>query len=231
MALSLEERRKLSLEKLKEGIVKGNPGMAKAQTTGSIELGCPFTDIVNYVREGVIEVMRKYLEGEYFIPEVFACSEAVSEVYDIIEPHLERENVPFYGIIVVGCGSGEIEDFNEKVVVNLLKGMQFKVHDLGPDVPPEDFAKKVGEAKANVLVIWRDNYSSYSVTNLKRILEELNKYGLRGAVAILIGGLGFYPELADLTGGLGYAEDPAKAVHLINVLFFGKDYAKAPKSS
>jgi dimethylamine corrinoid protein len=87
----------------------------------------------------------------------------------------------------------------------MLRAYGFEVHDLGRDVPINEFVEKAGEMGADIV-----GSSSLMTTTMggQRLLEEaLHKAGIREKVKTMVGGAATTQEWANKIGADCYAED------------------------
>jgi dimethylamine corrinoid protein len=92
----------------------------------------------------------------------------------------------------------------------MLRVYGFEVHDLGRDVPIDDFVEKAKETNADIV-----GSSSLMTTTMggQKILEEkLSKEGLKDKIKTMIGGAACTQEWANKIGADCYAEDVNETV-------------------
>ena len=123
-----------------------------------------------------------------------------------MEPHIPKEEVAeSLGTVVIGTIEGDIHDIGKRIVATMLKVYGFEVHDLGRDVPIDEFVEKAKELKPDIL-----GSSSLMTTTMggQKILEEkLREAGIRDNFKTMIGGAATTQEWADKIGCDCYAED------------------------
>jgi methylmalonyl-CoA mutase cobalamin-binding domain/chain len=146
-------------------------------------------DIIDILREAVDIIGKKYNEKEYFLTELVMAGELFQGSAEILEPHLKEDQKAEEpkGVVVVGTVKGDVHDIGKNIFVTLLKSAGFEVHDLGVDMPPEEFVKKVKETKADY--VGYSGLLTVALENMKRTTELLKEAGLRDELKIIIGGL------------------------------------------
>lgn len=146
-------------------------------------------EIINYLREAVDIIGNKYNKKEYFLTELVMAGELFQGSAEILEPYLkeEQKTEETKGVVVVGTVKGDVHDIGKNIFITLLKSQGFEVHDLGVDVPPEEFLKKVKETDASY--IGYSGLLTVALENMKKTTELLKSNGLRDHVKIVIGGL------------------------------------------
>lgn len=138
--------------------------------------------------EGITAVGDKYQTGEFFLPDLAMGAEAFKAGIKILEPELfklrkERESV---GVIVLGTVAGDIHSLGKDIVATLLTAGGFEVHDVGVDVPIEEFTESVRTFKSGILGM--SALMSTTIGRQRDVTKALKVEGLRGKVKVLIGG-------------------------------------------
>jgi len=104
------------------------------------------------------------------------------------------------GTVVLGTLQPDIMDTAKEMVRKSLKSAQFKTVDAGKGVSPEAFALKAKEVNADILVVTVGLTAAKE--NLPKLVSALEAQGLRGKVALMIGGAAVTQEDADKSGAL-----------------------------
>ena len=161
--------------------------------------------------KGMITVGDLFANEEYALPEVLLSADAMQSALDLLSPHIPREEVEKkLGTVVIGTVQGDIHDIGKRIVATMLEVYGFEVHDLGRDVPLEDFIKKVSEVKADIVAA-----SALMTTTMvaqKMLHEALQEAGIRDKVKLMVGGAAVTQEWAEQIGADGYAEEVTEAV-------------------
>ena len=161
--------------------------------------------------KGMITVGDLFANEAYALPEVLLSADAMQSALDLLSPHIPREEVEKkLGTVVIGTVQGDIHDIGKRIVATMLEVYGFEVHDLGRDVPLEDFIKKVSEVNADIVAA-----SALMTTTMvaqKMLHEALQEAGIRDKVKLMVGGAAVTQEWADQIGADGYAEEVTEAV-------------------
>jgi corrinoid protein of di/trimethylamine methyltransferase len=161
--------------------------------------------------KGMITVGDLFANEEYALPEVLLSADAMQSALDLLSPHIPREEVEKkLGTVVIGTVQGDIHDIGKRIVATMLEVYGFEVHDLGRDVPLEDFIKKVTEVNADIVAA-----SALMTTTMvaqKMLHEALQEAGIRDRVKLMVGGAAVTQEWAEQIGADGYAEEVTEAV-------------------
>ena len=86
----------------------------------------------------------------------------------------------------------------------------FEVMNLGVDVAPETFVKKITEFKPDV--VGMSGLLTVSFESMKATVDAIKKAGLRNQVKIIIGGSLADDKVRDYVGADAYKPDPTSAV-------------------
>jgi len=165
--------------------------------------------------KGLRIVGEKFERGEMWLMHIVAAAEVAQRaINELLEPEiLRRKEVrTSLGRVVIGTVAGDIHDIGKNIVRALLTASGFEVHDLGKDVPIEDFISKVKETNANIVAA-SALLTSTALTQ-RDIIEALKREGLRERVKVMVGGSAVSTEWAREIGADGYAPDAVEAVEL-----------------
>ncbi len=195
------------LKAARQAVLEGDEEAAAAMANKVIEEGINPVEIIN---EGLSPAMTEVGDGfaneEIPLPGVLVAAEAMTKAIQIMEPHIPKEEVAeSLGTVVIGTIEGDIHDIGKRIVATMLKVYGFEVHDLGRDVPIDEFIEKAKELKPDIL-----GSSSLMTTTMggQKILEEkLREAGIRDNLKTMIGGAATTQDWADKIGCDCYAED------------------------
>jgi 5-methyltetrahydrofolate--homocysteine methyltransferase len=98
----------------------------------------------------------------------------------------------------------------------MWRGVGFDVVDLGIDVKVEDFLAAVRSHHPDILGL--SALLTTTLPEMKRVVEELIKAGLREKVKVIIGGAPVNSKYAAAIGADGYAPEASEAVELVHQL-------------
>jgi len=197
-------------EKVKQAVIDVDPEPAKEVVKEALKSMNPLA-IINCMTEGMSEVGRLYEERVYFVTELLIAGEIMSQNIDVLKPYLaEGETPTTYGKIVFGTVKDDIHDIGKNIMISLLKVAGFEVIDLGVDVPVSKFIVALKENKADILAM--SSLLTSTVDQIKNVIVELTKEGLRGQVKVIIGGAAVTEDFANEVGVDGYAVDATQGV-------------------
>jgi methylmalonyl-CoA mutase cobalamin-binding domain/chain len=173
--------------------------------------GVPRADIKKTLSKKMMEIGKKYMEGEIHFPRVLILSELFEEVSK--EFNLPKGEL---GRVAIGVVGPDVHEVGKNMVATWLRSAGFEVIDLGVLVPPERFIEVAREGKADILAI--SVRLSPAIYAMGWVLRGLEKEGLRKNVKVIIGGTSVSEELAKEVGADSYASDFMKAVDECRIL-------------
>ncbi|MBC7115241.1 MAG: corrinoid protein [Archaeoglobi archaeon] len=206
-------------EKLKELVVELDMESLKEELQKALEKGIDPFKAIDCLAEGMKKVGELYEKRIYFVPELIVAGEMMKEAVSILEPLLkekasgdEARGEP----VVIGTVSGDLHDIGKNLLISLLEASGFRVYDLGVDVPPEEFVKKIKETGAKVLGL--SSLLTSTLEEIKNVVKALEDAGIRDKVKIIIGGAATTPEFAKEAGVDAQTTDAIEGVEIIKRL-------------
>jgi corrinoid protein of di/trimethylamine methyltransferase len=203
------------LAQLTECVVLARTEAAVGLTDRALKAGLePLTIIDRGLTPGMRIVGDKFACGEAFIPHLVMAGRTMKAAMALLEPELKRrsQTASRAGVAVIGTVKGDIHEIGKSLVGIMLTASGFEVHDLGVDVPVETFVARAKETGADLVGL-----SALLTTTMvvqRRVIEALDKEGLRPKVRVMVGGAPVKASWAEEIGADGYAEDANGAVDL-----------------
>lgn len=183
-----------------------------------IKNGVPTMEIVRTCNEGMVAVGELFSECKYFISELIFSAEILKNVMKRLEPLLQDvEAGKSPGKVVIGTVKGDIHDIGKNIVITLLRGSGFEVVDLGVDVPAEKFVAALEQTGAKILGL--SALLNLAYPEMKHVVEEVARAGLREKVKIIIGGTPVNEQVRHFTGADFYAVDAVVGVSLCKQIY------------
>ena len=172
--------------------------------------------IMEDARKGMEIVGKRFAGGEYFLPELVFSGELLTQVTNIVKPHLTGSGakVKKIGKVVIGTVAGDIHDIGLNIVEFMLDVNGYEVTNLGVDVPIEKFVQAVKDTKAPVLGL--SGFLTPAFDAMKETVEALEKAGLRKNLKIMIGGGQMDDEVRKYAKADAFGKDAMAAVTLTN---------------
>lgn len=207
------------LKEIQEALLSMDMEKTLELTKKALEQGI---DPIKIIEDGLSNGLRKlgdmYENGEAFLPELIMGAEMMKRAVEIVKPEIEKRKIDIkkYGKVMLATVEGDIHDIGKNLVSLMLWINGFEIIDLGIDVPAKEIVEKVEKLKPDVLGL-----SALLTTTLleqKKIIEELEKAGLRKNLKIIVGGAPVTKEWARKIGADGYAPDAVKAANEVKKL-------------
>jgi methylmalonyl-CoA mutase cobalamin-binding domain/chain len=207
-----------NLDGLKNGIINGKAEEAHSFTKMLLDDGVPVSEALNVATDAMMVVGEYYATQKYFLPQVLVSANAFEKAFSLIQPILLRdaEGKSPSARIIIGVCEGDIHDIGKKIVVAMLRGGGFEVHDLGRDVPNEDFIQSAKDMKADIVAM--SALMSTSITEMKNFMDMAKEDGIRANIQVMIGGGSATPQFGETIGADGYGKTSADAVRVAEAL-------------
>lgn len=183
-----------ALEKVKISFLGFNIDKIDMETENALKCGVSPHALLDLCRKCMGEVGDKFEAGEYFLPELVMSGEIFKKINSRIKPLFLKSESGSAGKIVVGTPKGDIHHLGKDVFAVLAEGAGFEIHDLGVDVPPMNFIKKLEETGARILGV--SMLLTTAFKPMQELLNLLEKSGMRDKVRVIIGGGVTTPEMA-----------------------------------
>ena len=197
------------LEKLKEGVVEFEDDQVKEASQEWLDAGLPALDgIMDGLAAGMEIVGDLYDRNEYFVPEVLMCADALYGGLDILRPHVPDTKEGLNAQVVIGSIQGDVHDIGKNLVKMMFDVAGWDVHDLGRDVPLENFVEE--QLRTDSEVVAMSAMMTTTMLGMKKVIAMIKEKNPN--VAIMLGGAPVTKDVANLFGADGYAESAGNAV-------------------
>ena len=200
-------------QRLFDAIVSGKPPLAQSIVEQELATGA---DAITLISETMIpamdEVGELFREEEYFVPELMLAGRAMKAAMEPLRPLLAAAGAKPAGVVVAGTVKGDLHDIGKNLVVSMLEGSGFKVHDLGTDVTPQTFVEAIREHQPQILCL--SALLTVTMTAMKTTIDAINEAGLRRGIKVLVGGAPLNERYATEIGADGYGATATDAVAL-----------------
>ncbi len=203
----------MQFEELSTYIINGDDSAADQWTKEALETGIDPLEVMDRgLIPGMSVVGQRFRDGEYFIPEVLVSARAMIGSLKRIRPLLVMaagETDP-RGKVVIGTVKGDVHDIGKNVVVMMLEGAGFEVHDMGVDIEPKEFVKAVDDHHPDILGL--SAMLTTTMPGMKDVIAALQEAELREQVKVMVGGAPLSDDYARQIGADSYADDAIAAV-------------------
>ncbi|ADC65891.1 Methionine synthase B12-binding module cap domain protein [Ferroglobus placidus DSM 10642] len=204
-----EAKRKEILEKLKRGVVEFDEDLVREAAKEALEVGMDALDaIMNGLVAGMEEVGELFDKGEYFVPEVLMCADALYAGLEILRPHVKKEDIKVKGQVVIGVVEGDVHDIGKNLVKMMFEVAGFEVIDLGKDVPLEKFVEESLKSDADIVAL--SAMMTTTMLGIPKVIQMIREKNPKAK--ILVGGAPISKETAEKWGADGWAPDATNAV-------------------
>ena len=168
-------------------------------------------EVLDDCRKAMDVIGGRFESGESFIPELILAGEMMTQISDVVKPHLQQDaSAKKLGKVVIGTVEGDIHDIAKDIVAFMLDINGFDVTDLGVDVPPAKFVEAVQETGAKIVGL--SGFLTLAYDPMRDTVAALKDAGLD--VKIMIGGGQIDEQIREYTGADAYGRDAMAAVAL-----------------
>ncbi|MBW2493839.1 MAG: corrinoid protein [Deltaproteobacteria bacterium] len=219
-------------EEIMQCIADGDEDWARELAQKGLDEGVSPLDLIeNGFTPALRAVGDRWDTGSIFLPEMILSADAMKAAVRVLQPALQEAGGGAHDMktCVVGTVKGDIHDIGKSIVGALVEASGLAVIDLGTNVETELFVNAVRERGS--CVIGLSALLTTTMVEMKIVLDELAKAGLRNQVRVAVGGAPVTQAFADEIGADGYAEDGMSAMHLIQELAAGLDPAPGESMS
>jgi methanogenic corrinoid protein MtbC1 len=198
------------IQKLYDSVVNMDEGESKRLSHAILDDGI---DAYYAVTHGLTAAMEKvgdlYTKGEYFVPELLLCADALYTGLEILRPHIKSDQLQSRKKIIIGTIEGDIHDIGKNLVKIMFEAAGWEVHDLGRDVKLQRFVEEQEKTHSDVIAL-----SALMTTSMLAMPKAIELIRAKNAkVAIMLGGAPLSWEIARTYGADGYARTAGEAVH------------------
>ena len=201
------------LEEISTFLQQGRAPKVKELVQQAIDEGiAPQTILEEGLLSGMNVVGEKFKNNEVFVPEVLVVARAMNMGVGVLKPYLVQAGVESKGTAVIGTVKGDLHDIGKNLVKMMLEGKGLTVIDLGVDVPAEKFVSAAVENNAQLICC--SALLTTTMGEMKSVVEEADKQGIRDKVKILVGGAPVTQSFCDSIGADGYTADAASCADM-----------------
>ena len=205
-------------EKAAQSILDIDDEAAKEIAQKSLTAGIDPLEMINQgFTEGIRKMGDLFDRGEVFLPALIIASDAMVAAVEILEKALPKDQQDKKkGIVVIGTVEGDIHDIGKGIITTMLKVYGYEVHDLGRDVPVENFVEKVNGVKADFV----GSSAMMTTTQMgqRKLEEALKEAGIRDQVKTMVGGAVATDHWAQRIGADIYGETPQDTIEKLQEL-------------
>ena len=173
---------------------------------------------LDVLTETIRDIGERFGAGELWLPDLVGAADTMQRAVPILEKALQAVNGQreSCGIVVIGTVLGDIHDIGKGMVATLLTAENFIVHDLGVNLSAEEFIAGVNKYDADVLAM--SALLTTTAPEMKRVIETLEREGMRKRVMVIVGGAAVTQDFAERIGADGYSPTAPGAAKLAKAL-------------
>ena len=199
-----------TLEELSQAVSSGRSKDAKALTQRALDEGSRPGDIVDRALvPAMASVGDKFKNNEIFVPEMLVAARAMKEAMNLLEPRLIAAGITPKFTAIIGTVQGDLHDIGKNLVAIMWKSANFRVVDLGTNVPAAKFVAAIQEHRPQLVGL-----SALLTTTMPAMVETVRAIRASGCppVKIMVGGAPISQQFCEEVGADGYAPDAGSAV-------------------
>lgn len=195
--------------KMYDAVIQGRQEAALALLGELIAAGWQPGKIVDDILiPAITDVGNRFERKEYFLPQLMQSAAAMQKAMEKLEPLLQRDGGRADGpVFVLATVKGDIHDIGKNIVALLLKNHNFRVIDLGKDVPAETVVETALREKAALIGL--SALMTTTMPQMKVVIDLARERGLD--IPILVGGAAVDEAFAESIGAV-YGSDAMAAV-------------------
>jgi len=197
------------LNQLKEGVIEYEGDMVIEAANAALAEGIDAEKaIFDGLVAGIEEIGRLYELEEIFVPEMLLAADAMYAGLNILKPHMKKKDGGKKGSVIMGVVQGDVHDIGKNIVKMMFDVAGFEVHDLGRDVPLDQFIEE--QLNTNSDLVCLSAMMTTTMVGMPEIIKKLKDKNPN--VKIMIGGAPVNENLASQWGADGYAKDANNAL-------------------
>lgn len=170
-------------------------------------------DILEDMKAAMQIVGDRFEADEYFIPDLMYAGEILEQISEKMKDVMpDEDETETLATVVIGTVKDDIHDIGKDLVVFMFDLNGFEVHDLGVDVPPEEFVDAIEEYDPDIVGL--SGFLTAAFDSMQETVEAIEAAGLRDQVDIMIGGGQITEDVREYVGADGFETDAPGGVRL-----------------
>lgn len=199
---------------LPQAIKGGLKREAEKATEALLSKMGPLKIIEREIIPSLDSVGKEYESQTIFLPQLMKSAEAAKASFELLRRIIAKEGQAGSEVrakIVIATVQGDIHDIGKNIVKVILENYNFRMIDLGKDVPPERIVEAVKEHGAEIVGL--SALMTTTVSSMKTTIDLLRK--ACPPVKVIVGGAVLTDSLAKYVGADHYAKDAMEAVRIL----------------
>jgi 5-methyltetrahydrofolate--homocysteine methyltransferase len=206
---------------ISKAVTEGEDIQTGQLVKAALDAGLPPLEILQKgVVAGITKAGELWKANQYFLPDVILSADAFKIGMEVLDPSLKNtQSGPSRGKYVIGVVEGDMHDLGKSLVVALLTSAGFEVIDLGIDVPMSKYIEAVKTHQPGIVGLGA--YMTTTMLQMKEIINELEKQGLRQGLKVMVGGVPTSQEFAMEVGADAWGKDALDTMQKALILMEG----------
>jgi methanogenic corrinoid protein MtbC1 len=202
------------LEALTGAVVDGDDRGAERFANQAVALNIDPLKTLEALTSGMRSIDRSFSRAEIELPDVVLAATAMKQVLPLVEAaiELEHKQQAAIGLVVIGTVFGDIHDIGKTIVAMLLRARNFRVVDLGVNIPANQFVEAIYQFQPDILAL--SALTTTTSLEIEKVTDLLFQQGIRDQVKLMIGGGAVSEEYAARIGADGYHISAQGAVEM-----------------
>jgi len=211
----MQDQKRRVFDLLRDCIVTFDSKGFREACQDALEAGIQPHEIINNgIAKGTEIIGAKFQAGEFYLSDLIMAGETVKEGMKVLEPHIiGKEELRSTGKVMIGTVAGDLHDIGKSIVRMFLQASRIDVIDLGVDVPVRKFISDVRSSCPDVLGM--SGLMTISMDQMKAVMNQLNRAGLKKKVKVIIGGAPITSSYAAQIGADAGSNDAVQGVEAI----------------
>jgi len=201
----------MSVDKIYQLAMEFKPFEVQNEIKRLLSIGVEPEEILNQLRRAIMDACEKYGK-EFALPQLSAIMATFTMGYDILKDKVEHKEK---GRILMGT-LGSMHYIGKDIIKVLYMADGFEVIDLGENLMAENFIQGIIEYRPHLVGI--SMFLTNAIFELSKIMEFLEREGLRDRVKVIVGGVQGNRYIAEKYRLDGWGHDPKTALELANRL-------------
>lgn len=198
------------LQAIVDAILEADEDEAKDAVDEALMSQVSPSDILSKaITEAMNIVGEKWAAKEFYLPDVMASADTTSTAAAHLKDRLGDDEGESMGVVVIGTVKGDVHNVGKDLVATFMEASGFEVHNLGEDVPAEDFLEAVKEYAPDIVAM--SCFATNVTPVMKEITDGLVALGVREQTHCMIGGIAMGPEWVSKVGADVYTKDAYEA--------------------
>ncbi len=207
-------------DKLLETMINADRTGASILIGKAISDGTPAdTIVVKILDPALVRLGHLWGDESVSLAQTFVAAKIAEDILiRCIPDSSSPKALPCPGVIVIGNIEDDFHSLGRRIIASFLRATGWDVHDLGNDVPAEQFLEKALELGASVIGV--SAMMQTTALNIRKLRDLIDSRGLTDTIKMAVGGAVFNwrPDLVIEVGGDGTAKNAAEVDDLFKRL-------------